>query len=98
MGCPAYYGLIQVDISVSYLEVEAAVRIYTDPSLKVHGSPLTPVIREGHEDPNLTLKAPRKVKILHDPPPLILFLSPVFRVFFAPFNIMEKGLHFNTTS
>ena len=42
-------GFVEVDISISYLDVEAAIGVSADPSFVVDGRPLAAEVRQGQE-------------------------------------------------
>ena len=49
--------LVQVDVSVPYLEVETAWGIYADPSLEVHCCSLPAIVRQWDQVPNIAFQA-----------------------------------------
>lgn len=49
MHCPADYGLVQINVAVPNLYIEATIRIGANPRLIVDGCSLTAEVREGHK-------------------------------------------------
>jgi hypothetical protein len=62
--------LIEVDVTVADLDVEAALRIYTDPSFIMNRRSLSAIIGKGNKLPFLALKALRQTMFFHTPPPI----------------------------
>ena len=49
-------GLVEIDIAVANLDIEPANRVDADPGLVMDRSPLTAVVRERDETPDITTK------------------------------------------
>jgi hypothetical protein len=58
-------GLIHVEVAVSDLEVEAAVRIGADPGLEVNGGTLAPEVRKWYQVSGLALLTFREIAEIH---------------------------------
>lgn len=66
MKCPAHNGFVNIDIAIPDFQVEAAIRIGTNPGFVVNSRPLTAKIRQGHQVSRLTLLAFGETKLFHD--------------------------------
>jgi len=74
MECPTHNGFINIDIAIPDFQVEAAIRIGTDPCFIMNSCPLTTEVRQGHQVSRVTLLALWKNKLFHEvhlPPKLI---------------------------
>jgi hypothetical protein len=64
-------GLIQIEVAVSDLDVEATLRTGTNPSLVVDRRPLTAKVRQGDQITDVTLQAFGESIVLQEPPPIL---------------------------
>ncbi len=62
---PAHNGLVYIDVSVTYLDIEPAIGVGAYPGLIMDGCPLATEVRKGHQVSRLALYAPGEYKLLH---------------------------------
>ena len=69
---PAHYGFVEIDITVSDFEIEAALRVGAHPCLITNWCSLTTEIRKGHQVASTSLLAFGEIDSFHGdffPPP-----------------------------
>jgi hypothetical protein len=55
MVCPIRYGFIQIDVPIANFDVKSAIRISTNPSLKMNSRALATKVRKRNKVPLTTL-------------------------------------------